>query len=44
MVTVADRDNEHAQLYTQIQERIAQQAVAREQQKAQQAARLQSRG
>lgn len=44
VVTVADRDNEHAQLYTQIQERIAQQAVAREQQKAQQAARLQSRG
>ncbi|MOA28405.1 hypothetical protein D3C78_1493460 [compost metagenome] len=42
VVTVADRDNEHAQLYTQIQERIAQQAVVREQQKA--VARLQNRG
>jgi hypothetical protein len=42
VVTVADRDNEHAQLYTQIQERIAQQAVARERQEAQQVARLRS--
>lgn len=40
VVTVADRDNENAQLYTGIQERIAQQAVARERQVAQQAARL----
>lgn len=40
VVTVTDRDNEEAQLYTQIQERIAQQATAREQQKA--AARLQN--
>lgn len=31
VVTVADRDNEHAQLYSQIQERITQQALAREQ-------------
>ncbi|PZP21718.1 MAG: peptidase S8 [Pseudomonas kuykendallii] len=43
VVTVADRDNEHAQLYTQIQQRIAEQAVAREQERAKQA-RLQSRG
>lgn len=42
VVTVTDRDNEEAQLYTQIQQRLAEQAVAREQQKA--AARLQNRG
>lgn len=42
VVTVTDRDNEEAQLYTQIQHRLAQQAVEREQQKA--AARLQNRG
>lgn len=40
VITVADRDNEHAQLYIQIQERIAEQAVARERQVALQAARL----
>ncbi len=34
LVTVADRDNERAQLYTQIQTRINEQAVVREQQKA----------
>ncbi|MEO8645477.1 S8 family peptidase [Pseudomonas sp.] len=34
VVTVADRDNERAQLYTQIQTRIDQQAVVREQQRA----------
>jgi len=39
VVTVADRDNENAQLYTQIQALIAQQAEAREQQRA----RLQAR-
>ncbi len=45
VVTVADRDNEQAQLYTQIQQRIAQQAVVREQERAKQAAvRLKSRG
>ena len=33
VVTVADRDNENARLYTQIQTMIAQQAVVREQQK-----------
>lgn len=41
VVTVTDRDNEEAQLFTQIQQRIAQQAVVREQQKA---ARVQNRG
>ncbi|WP_043307932.1 S8 family peptidase [Pseudomonas sp. ML96] len=45
VVTVADRDNEQAQLYTQIQQRIAEQAVVREQERAKQAAaRLKSRG
>lgn len=45
VVTVADRDNEHADLYVQIQERIEQQAEVREQQKAKNAAvRLRSRG
>jgi hypothetical protein len=34
VVTVADRDNENAQLYTQIQAVIAQQAEARERQQA----------
>ena len=34
VVTVADRDNENAQLYTQIQALIAQQAKVREQQRA----------
>ncbi len=44
VVTVADRDNEHAQLYAQIEARIAQQSAVREQQKAQQtAARLKNR-
>ncbi|MNT82479.1 hypothetical protein D3C72_2222140 [compost metagenome] len=38
VVTVADRENENAQLYTQIQALIAQQTVVR-----QQAARLQTR-
>lgn len=41
VVTVADRDNENAQLYTQIQALIAQQAEVREQQRV---ARLQARG
>ena len=40
VVTVADRDNEDAQLYTQIQTMIAQQAEVRERQ---QADRLQTR-
>lgn len=45
VVTVADRDNEQAQLYTQIQQRIAEQVVVREQERAKQAAaRLKSRG
>lgn len=45
VVTVADRDNERAQLYTQIQTRIDQQAVVREQQRAKvNAVRLQNRG
>lgn len=45
VVTVADRDNERAQLYTQIQTRIDQQAVVREQQRAKMTAvRLQNRG
>jgi len=43
VVTVADRDNERAQLYAQIQQRIAEQAVAREQERAKQD-RLKSRG
>lgn len=44
VVTVADRDNERAQLYTQIQTRINEQAMVREQQRAKQAAaRLQNR-
>lgn len=34
MLAVADRDNEDAQLYTQIQALIAQQAEVREQQRA----------
>ncbi|MER1051136.1 S8 family peptidase [Pseudomonas aeruginosa] len=41
VVTVADRDNENAQLYTQIQAVIAQQVEARERQQAE---RLQNRG
>lgn len=40
VVTVADRDNENAKLYSQIQNLITQQVVAREQEKA----RLQNRG
>lgn len=45
VVTVADRDNEHAQLYTQMQALIAEQVVVREQQQARlEAARVQNRG
>lgn len=45
VVTVADRDNEQAQLYTQIQSRLEQQAMARDQSRIKQAtARLQDRG
>ncbi|WIV24055.1 S8 family peptidase [Pseudomonas sp. M2(2023)] len=45
VVTVADRDNEHAQLYTQMQALLAEQAVVREQQQARlEAARVQYRG
>jgi hypothetical protein len=45
VMTVADRDNEQAQLYTQIHQRIAEQAVVREQERAKQAAaRLNTRG
>ncbi len=40
VVTVADRDNERADLYTQIQKRIAEQSVIREQKRAQQKARV----
>jgi mannitol/fructose-specific phosphotransferase system IIA component len=44
VVTVADRDNEHAQLYTQMQALLAEQAVVREQQQARlEAARVQYR-
>lgn len=45
VVTVADRDNEHAQLYTQMQALIAEQVVVMEQQQARlEAARVQNRG
>lgn len=45
MVTMADRENEHAQLYNQMQVLIAEQAVVREQQQAWlEAARVQNRG
>ncbi|QOQ83851.1 S8 family peptidase [Comamonas thiooxydans] len=42
VVTVTDRDNEHAQLYTQIKERVEQQVLARELQRAQGSARVRS--